>query len=234
VGWTGDDWPVFNGKGTLEAAMPLPRLVQKPWPEEPPRDDFDAAKLGLLWNYVRNPNARDYSLTERQGHLRLWGSEVGMGDVGSPAFVGRRQTDHFCHAAARLSFDPKSPNEEAGLVLRYNEKNRYEILVTRRGDARTVLVRRTVKGSSVEEPGVELPAYRDAVLSVEAAPMGYRMFYQTPGGARSVLCSAETRPLSSEEAGGFTGVYVGMYATGNSKRCAAPADFDWFEYEGRE
>jgi xylan 1,4-beta-xylosidase len=97
-----------------------------------------------------------------------------------------------------------------------------------------VLVRRTVKGSSVEEPGVELPAYRDAVLSVEAAPMGYRMFYQAPGGTRSALCSAETRPLSSEEAGGFTGVYVGMYATGNGRRCAAPADFDWFEYEGRE
>jgi xylan 1,4-beta-xylosidase len=122
VVWTGDGWPVFNGKGTLETAMPLPRLVQKAWPEEPPRDDFDAAMLGLSWNHVRNPNVRDYSLTERPGHLRLWGSEIGMGDVGSPAFVGRRQTDHFCHAAARLSFDPKSPNEEAGLALRYDEK----------------------------------------------------------------------------------------------------------------
>ena len=234
VTWTDDGWPVFNGKGELESVMPAPRLAPKPWPDEPPRDDFDSPALGLAWNYVRNPTLKDYSLSERPGHLRLWGSELGMGDVGSPAFVGRRQTDHFCHAAARLSFDPKSPNEEAGLALRYDEKNRYEVAVTRRGDKRTALVRRTVKGVSTEEPGIEIPAYRDAVLSVEAAPTGYRLFFQTAGGARNVLCSADTRPLSSEEAGGFTGVYIGMYATGNGARCAAPADFDWFEYEGRE
>ncbi len=30
--------------------------------------------------------------------------------------------------------------------------------------------------------------------------------------------------------GSFTGVYLGMYATGNGKASSAPADFDWFEY----
>jgi xylan 1,4-beta-xylosidase len=36
--------------------------------------------------------------------------------------------------------------------------------------------------------------------------------------------------LSTEVAQGFTGVYLGMYATGNGKLSAAPAFFDWFEY----
>jgi alpha-N-arabinofuranosidase len=34
--------------------------------------------------------------------------------------------------------------------------------------------------------------------------------------------------------GGFTGVYVGLYATGNGKASTANADFDWFEYVKNE
>jgi xylan 1,4-beta-xylosidase len=234
VAWAADGWPVFNGKGTLELVMPAPRIGRKVWPEEPPRDDFDASSLGLSWNFLRNPHEKEYSLTERPGCLRLWGSSLSMGSVGSSTFVGRRQTHHFCSVSARLSFDPRGDNEEAGLVLRYDEKNRFEIAVTRREGKRTVFVRKTVKGASVEESGYELPAGRDVILSTEASPTGYRLFFQCAGGPRSALGSAETRPLSSEETGGFTGVYVGMYATGNGRPSAVPADFDWFEYEGRE
>jgi len=42
------------------------------------------------------------------------------------------------------------------------------------------------------------------------------------------------RYLSSETVGGFTGVYVGMYATGNGKASNAFADYDWFEYKKDE
>jgi alpha-N-arabinofuranosidase len=34
-------------------------------------------------------------------------------------------------------------------------------------------------------------------------------------------------------AGGFTGVYFGLYATGNGQPSAAEAHFDWFDYEAR-
>jgi hypothetical protein len=33
-----------------------------------------------------------------------------------------------------------------------------------------------------------------------------------------------------EQTGGFTGVYVGLYAAGNGQQSTVPADFDWFEY----
>ena len=32
----------------------------------------------------------------------------------------------------------------------------------------------------------------------------------------------------------FTGVYFGMYAAGNGRKCTTPADFDWFEYSTEE
>jgi alpha-N-arabinofuranosidase len=31
-------------------------------------------------------------------------------------------------------------------------------------------------------------------------------------------------------AGGFTGVYLALYATGGGVACRGPADFDWFDY----
>jgi alpha-N-arabinofuranosidase len=47
------------------------------------------------------------------------------------------------------------------------------------------------------------------------------------------LGEGETRYLSTEVAGGFTGVYFAMYATGNGAPCRNAADFDWFDYSVR-
>ncbi len=38
------------------------------------------------------------------------------------------------------------------------------------------------------------------------------------------------RILSSAVAGGFTGAYVGMYASSNGRPSSNVAAFDWFEY----
>ncbi len=40
--------------------------------------------------------------------------------------------------------------------------------------------------------------------------------------------------LSPAAVGDFTGVYPGMYASGNGRPSASVADFDWFEYTGQD
>jgi alpha-N-arabinofuranosidase len=59
----------------------------------------------------------------------------------------------------------------------------------------------------------------------------YRFSYAVGDESFQQLGEVETRYLSSEVADGFTGVFVGMFATGNGKDNAASADFDWFEYK---
>jgi len=44
------------------------------------------------------------------------------------------------------------------------------------------------------------------------------------------VAKSERTDFSSETVGGFTGLYVGLYATGNGKACSANADYGWFEY----
>lgn len=238
VTWNSDGWPVVNGNGTLELTMPAPKLPPYSFKELPAKDDFDSDKLSLQWNYLRNPYDGDVSLTAHPGYLRLNGSAITLNDQDSPAFVGRRQTDLACQFSAKLDFIPKAQNEEAGLVVRQNDKYHYEIGVTLRGSKRQVLFRKVIKGKIIE------PIYIDiqpgpVILTVKAMLLFYEFSCQSADGTRKVLGTALTKDLSVEEIGFddgmcFTGVYFGMYATGNGQKCAVPADFAWFEYTVNE
>jgi alpha-N-arabinofuranosidase len=230
VGWTENGWPVVNRNGTLELTMPAPRLPRHTWKEPPAKDNFDNAHLGLQWNFLRNPYEGDFSLTQRPGYLRLVGSAVTMNDQDSPAFVGRRQTHLNCRASTLLDFDPNSDNEEAGFVVRGNEKNHYEIGITLQQGKRQVFFRKVLKGEVVDSVRYEDICEGDVILSVEASELSYEFSYQSANNTSKNLGTAMTRDLSSEKIGGFTGVYFGIYATGNRKKCTTPVDFDWFEY----
>src|ERR1035441_2618104 len=69
---------------------------------------------------------------------------------------------------------------------------------------------------------------------------GYGQIAQKDGSCCSgVSCcgsNAEdsTRLLIPAGVGDFTGAYLGMYASGNGQSSASVADFDWFEYSGRQ
>jgi xylan 1,4-beta-xylosidase len=229
-------WPVVNKTGTIDLVMTAPKLPQHPWPKEPAKDNFDSKTLSLKWNYLRNPNESDYSLTERPGFLRLHGSAITMSDQDSPTFVGQRQTDFNCVASTRLEFDPNSENEEAGLVARQDDRHHYEIAVTFKDGKRQVLLRKTVGGKLIEPVKYADVGPGPVILSIKAMPLSYEFSCQSADGSRQVLGTALTKDLSIEVIGFehgmcFTGVYFGMYATGNGQKCTTPADFDWFEYK---
>jgi alpha-N-arabinofuranosidase len=234
VTWSEAGWPVVNGNGTLATNLTAPRLLSHPWKQEPARDEFKQPALGLQWNFLRNPYVVDFSLTERPGWLRLNGSAVTLNDQDSPAFVGRRQTDLACHASTRLSFNPRRENEEAGLVLRGNENNHYEIGLTMKDGKRQVFFRKTLDGKTIEPVQYEEIVSGDVILSVAASPLAYEFSCSPAKGPAKKLGTALTRDLSSEKIGGFTGVFMGLYATGNGQKSACPADFDWFEYRPAE
>ena len=46
------------------------------------------------------------------------------------------------------------------------------------------------------------------------------------------IAKMNTRYLSTETAGGFTGIILGLYAVSASSK--AQADFDYFDYQGNE
>jgi alpha-N-arabinofuranosidase len=145
--------------------------------------------------------------------------------------VGRRQTALACRVAARTDFEPESENEEAGLVVGGNDKNHVDLGITRHDGRRQVFLRKTLGGKTVEPIRYAPlpPGYMN--LRIVARPLEYEFFYQLGDAEPVSLGTAATKDLSSEKIGGFTGVYFGMYATGNGRPVASEADFAWFDYE---
>ncbi|MNN95685.1 hypothetical protein D3C81_2145300 [compost metagenome] len=68
------------------------------------------------------------------------------------------------------------------------------------------------------------------LLRFNAFPDKYEASYQTLEKEWVQIGWGETHLLSTEVAGGFTGVFAAMYATSGSGQ-ATPAYFDWFEYK---
>ena len=211
-------------------------LLLEPAIDPVPRDDFASKELALHWNYLRNPVPRLYSLDERPGFLRLHGSAHGLDDVASPAWVGRRQCQFAIRVAACLEFRPATEREEAGLVVRMNERHHYEIFMTLRAGRPHVVLRRRIGGLQMELSSRSLSPSEASrlVLAIEADRDEYVFSHGPSKDDLRPLGVGETRYLSTEVAGGFTGVYLAMYATGNGAPCKQPADFDWFDYDERE
>lgn len=68
-------------------------------------------------------------LTEKSGSLRLKGTAINFTTDDSPSFIGRRQAAFNLTASAKVIFIPKVENEEAGLVVRADDKNHYDLLI---------------------------------------------------------------------------------------------------------
>jgi xylan 1,4-beta-xylosidase len=228
--WTEDGWPVVSAEKTVDVNVQTNVVLpQQKVEAEPVRDDFVDPYLRLCWNFLRNPYAEDWSLTERPGWLRLYGSSRTLDSLDSPAFVGRRQQHFQVSVRTLLEFRPEQEGHEAGLTVLMNEQHHYEIAVTLEHGERCVIVRRRigdlvaiVTRTVIEEGPIE--------LEIRAESDSYSFLYAKVGEPMRRMASGATRYLSTEVAGGFTGVYLGMYATGNGGGKTSPADFDWFEY----
>lgn len=228
VRWTEAGWPAVDGPlGLAMTAQRLPAL--HPWPAPGTRDDFDAATLGFDWNFVRNPRENAWSLEARPGYLRLSGSNVSLDDIGSPAFLGRRQRHFRVRARVALDFQPTSSAERAGLTLRANERNHYDLALSGAPGARQVELWTRVSGNTARVAARAVPD-GPVELAIDAFPDRYEMSVVLAERLEP-LGVAPTAALSTEAAGGFTGVYVGMFASTSAGSSMPPADFDWFDYE---
>jgi alpha-N-arabinofuranosidase len=232
VSWPENGWPVVNGNGTINEKMTCPTLPLKSLKALPARTDFSQDKLSLEWNYLRYPVNGNYSLSARNGFLRLKGSDQTIEDQKSPTFVGRRVQDMYFTAATELDFNPGPGNEEAGLIL-LNNGAHFDVII-KQSKGRRVVVGRLRFGSLIHETGEAVLRPGPVKLVIKGERADFIFLYSQGNDEPKELTKVMARYLSSETIGGFTGVFVGLYATGNGKSCTANADYDWFEYDTRQ
>lgn len=229
-----DEWPVFNvGVGKLEDTVELPLEECRFAQEISGQDEFrfwdtrlDDRLLGIGW---RNP--AHYSLDERKGFLRLWTDPAQITEQGNPCYLGARQKSYSFQAGCGVEFTPKNEKEAAGMVLFQNHENHLRMEIRSIAGNRSLAVTAHVRGV-------------DEVVSITAIPDGMTELCLKAENQKAVIYVREANvmkpaaevsllPYTTEEAGGFVGCTVGMFASSNGADERNYADFAWFSVENR-
>ena len=112
-----------------------------------------------------------------------------------------------------------------------NNGQHFDILVKKSGSKKVVYAR--LQFGSVVYHSKEFELKKGPVtLQVRGEGQNFYFAY-SQGGDFIDIESVDVRYLSTQTVGWFTGVYAGMYATGNGQINNSRAAFEYFEYEGK-
>ena len=180
---------------------------------------FANTRPGVEWCYLQNPHLQDYDLSTDCYRLRSNG--ITLDDPAkAPTFLGIRQQE----MNEEISVTVSVPAGEAGLTCYMTPEQHYE-LFARRGENGLVIGKRLRIGDLSEESDVTEIKADTVRLVIEASNFVYQ-FRAEADGQTYFLGSAQTRYLSTEVAGNFTGVMFGLYAQGDmAGEFAAFTDF---------
>jgi xylan 1,4-beta-xylosidase len=240
--WSADGWlRTERGDAMPAIEAEAPYVTAHEFAPEPEREDFDSPTLPIAFQWLRSPHPEElFSLTERPGHLRLFGRET-IGSVFRQALVARRQQSLCYSASTRLEFEPEYFQQLAGLVCYYNGAKFHYLHVTH--DERIgkhLRVMSALPDAPVADAftaPILLPAGAPIDLRVEVDEERLLFGYRVAGGDWQWLPETLDASILSDEASApglpnFTGAFVGM-ACQDLAGTACPADFDWFEYRER-
>lgn len=234
VTWTEDGWFLVNeGKGPSITQV-CPNLESYPF-EKKTKDDFDNNKLGLDWEWVRNPDNSAWSLEERPGCMRLWTRDGQLFERRAKNTLLRREQELSYTALTKLEFNPTKDGEQAGLTCYYSTATYARWSVCYEGGKKLQLVINRNHGEELiaeVSDVVEGPIYLKVV--VEKLTRSFYYSYDNEnwnlGGVLEnciYLCD-EGVPDDPKR---HTGTLVGIYANNGGCGSRIPADFDWFIYE---
>ena len=230
-----DGWPIVcPNEGKVLFKYPQTELNYSPVAQQTEKDDFNADNLSYKWNFLRTPRKNFWSLKERKGFLRLHLLPDEITELVSPAFIGRRQEDTSFSASVNMSFVPKNDSESAGLVLFMNKDYQFRFEKTSKSSISYLTVTRRYDGIDSILASMKYDGNK-VILGVCAHGQNYGFKYSSDNINWKVISDkVDGRTLSRTNAGGFTGAYIGLYATSKNQQSNNFADFDWFTYKGEE
>jgi xylan 1,4-beta-xylosidase len=241
--WCEDGWlRTTDGEGVPQVEVAAPPLPAHPFPALAVREDFDGPDLPIDFQWLRSPWPDElFSLTDRPGHLRLFGGES-IGSLFRQALVARRQQAHCFSATTAIDFEPEHFQQMAGLVCYYNSSKFHYLYISANEDAEKFL---QVMSAVPDQPSADaftnpipiasgVPVHLRVEVDYERLRFGYRVEGQEWNWLpeqfdASILSDEATAPGLPN----FTGAFVGMCCQ-DLAGTTRPADFDYFEYEERE
>lgn len=207
VTFDNDGWFTAGKNGTTRLEMETDRIsddiVQYPVADK----FFSNTTIGVDWCFLCNPVLSDYKFSYDGFLLRSNGK--GLSDTdGAPTFIGIRQQE--MNLQVRCSVNVYG--EEAGLTLYMTPDQHYEIALRRQNDGYEIIRRLRIGDIEQIDGNIKIQG-REAWLIVHCGNFCYHFQAEFEGKLYD-LGTAQTKFLSSEVAGNFTGVMIGLYAQG--------------------
>ncbi|MEF2968702.1 glycoside hydrolase family 43 protein [Paenibacillus sp. M1] len=202
-----DGWFTAGHNGTTLLTFETDRILETVVQNEKKSFTFENTDWDLDWCYLRHPHTENYLLERNK--LTLKGTEITLDQPASPTFIGIRQKDFNAVISCNVSLT----NGEAGITLYMDEHHHYDLAVRKVSGGYKVIERLNIGDIKSVEHETDLGDNHQATLVIRANNERYSFFLHADG-KDIQLGTAQTRYLSSEVAGGFTGVLIGLYACG--------------------
>ncbi len=210
VRWV-DGWPVVNDGEAITLSTPENHRSRCSI------GITDGSELGMEWNARGFFDPERITIRPESDSLRLVPNTQGLSQATAPSFVGRRQTAFNTRISARFDVSRLQDGDEAGLAVIMNEQHYYAITCICRVGNLEIALRRQLGELSVLSEGIPLAAAHDEhprriVFMISSDRERYHFSFEQADGSMNTIGNGECRYLSTEVAGGFTGVYLGPYA----------------------
>ena len=201
-----DGWFTAGYKGTTLQYFDIPSTFDNFIQYEKKCYTFENTEWDKEWCYIRLPNDENYILGENV--LKLRGTKITLDELESPTFIGLRQKDF----KAAISCNVSILDGEAGITLYMDENHHYDLALRKCTGGYEVIKRLNIGDIKSVEEQLEIKNINNVSLIIQADHEAYSFFIQLEK-EKINLGTAQTKYLSSEIAGGFTGVIIGLYAS---------------------
>jgi alpha-N-arabinofuranosidase len=166
---------------------------------------FENTEWEKDWQFLRTHKKENYLFAKDSLKIKSTGDTLDT-PAGMPAFIGLHQKEFDMD----LSFCVKTLDGEAGISLYMDENHHYDLALVKTGETYKVMLKLNIGDIKYEKTSVVVthPSVR---LKVHSDAINYKFIF-IEGGKETILGTAQTKYLSSEVAGGFTGVVLGLYS----------------------
>ncbi len=222
VNWREDGWFEAGVNGSVYEEMDIPSIKA-----EQNMKGFYNVSLDTIdkdsprWCYMRDYEPDRYVFGDHS--ITLTGSEVTLEDEDIPTFLGIRQAEFETELTATVKTDAA----EAGITFYMDESQHYDLGIYHEdGEVKAKLRLRI--GDAIGIAGeVTLPADQDTFRLKVVSDHEWYYFYLVQDGADISLGKARAKYLSTEVAGGFTGVLMAMYVIDAQGKKAEFTELTW-------
>ena len=246
--WRDDDWLYKVGGGcAARREVEAPNLPLVPLKAAPDRIEFDSPEMNIHFQSLRIPFSDEWvNLSDRPGHLRLYGRES-LSSCYRQSMVARRVQQHHTVTSTAVEFEPVSYQQMAGLVCYYNTSHYHYLHVYGNDDGTKKYVGiiscdKYQHFDTTDQP-IDVTGIEKVFLKADYNGADLQFYFATelegdvpkwqavgPVLDGSILSDDYVRDAEVRYRPAFTGAFVGMACQDLSGR-NLHADFDFFEYK---